>query len=88
MFIVYAEYHSMSPHVVPTAATSERSMNLHDPSAPALDDLIERLQLRLNACATAATSEWWTKYLRGAAFFRGVKMGDVRKAVHAWFEEE
>ena len=63
-------------------------MNLRDPSAPALDGLIERLLLRLNACATAATREWWAKYLRGAASFRGVKMGDVRTAVHAWFEEE
>jgi 3-methyladenine DNA glycosylase AlkD len=42
----------------------------------------------LNARATAATREWWTKYLRGAASFRGVKMGDVRKAVHAWLKEE
>jgi hypothetical protein len=42
----------------------------------------------LNARATAATREWWTKYLRGAASFRGVKMGDVRAAVQAWFEEE
>src|SRR3712207_3917920 len=67
---------------------SERSMNLPNPSTPALDDLIGRLQLRLNALATAATREWWTKYLRGAASFRGVKMGDARKAVHAWFEEE
>ena len=63
-------------------------MNLPDPSAPALDGLIDRLQSRLNAHATAATREWWTKYLRGTASFRGVKMGDVRKAVHAWFEEE
>ena len=63
-------------------------MNSADPSAPALDGLIERLQSRLDARATAATREWWTKYLRGAASFRGVKMGDVRKAVHAWFEEE
>ncbi len=67
---------------------SDRSMNLRKPSAPALDALIARLQLRLNARATAATREWWTKYLRGAAFFRGVKMGDVRAAVHSWFEEE
>jgi 3-methyladenine DNA glycosylase AlkD len=57
-------------------------------SAPALDGLIERLQLRLNAHATAATREWWTKYLKGAASFRGVKMVDIRKAVHAWFKEE
>src|SRR5215204_7343410 len=63
-------------------------MNLPDPPAPALDSLIDRLQSRLNASATAATREWWTKYLRGAASFRGVKMGDVRTAVHAWFEEE
>jgi hypothetical protein len=42
----------------------------------------------LNARPTAATREWWTKYLRGAASFRGVKMRDVRAAVHAWFEEE
>ena len=63
-------------------------MNLPNPSTPALDDLIGRLQVRLNALATAATREWWTKYLRDAASFRGVKMGDVRKAVHAWFEEE
>ncbi len=63
-------------------------MNLPDPSAPELDGLIERLQLRLNARATAATREWWTKYLRGAASFRGVKMKDVRAAMHAWFEEE
>jgi 3-methyladenine DNA glycosylase AlkD len=63
-------------------------MNLPDPSAPTLEDLIERLHLRLNVQATEKTREWWTKYLRGAASFRGVKMGDVRKAVHAWFKEE
>src|SRR5919112_3140738 len=63
-------------------------MNLRNPSAPALDDLIDKLQSRLNASATAATREWCTKYLRGAASFRGVKMGDVRAAVHGWFEEE
>ena len=63
-------------------------MNLRNPSAPALDDLIGRLQLRLDARATAATREWWTNYLRGAASFRGVKMRDVRKTVHAWFKEE
>ncbi len=63
-------------------------MNLPNPSAVALDDLVHRLQKRLNARATAATREWWTKYLRGDASFRGAKMGDVRKSVHAWFKEE
>ena len=63
-------------------------MNHRDLSSSTLDGLIERLQSRLDARATAATREWWTKYLRGAASFRGVKMADVRKAVHAWFREE
>jgi 3-methyladenine DNA glycosylase AlkD len=63
-------------------------MNHRDLSSPTLDGLIESLRLLLNAHATAATREWWTKYLKGAASFRGVKMADVRKAVHAWFREE
>ena len=63
-------------------------MNHRDLSSSTLDGLIEGLQLRLNAHAKTATREWWTKYLRGAASFRGVKMADVRKAVHAWFKEE
>src|SRR5215204_6848350 len=63
-------------------------MNLRDPSAPALDRLIDKVQSRLNARATAATREWWTKYLRGATSFGGAKTRDVRTAVHASFEEE
>jgi 3-methyladenine DNA glycosylase AlkD len=63
-------------------------MNHRDRPAPTLGGFTERLQLRLNEYATAATREWWTKYLKGAASFRGVKMADVREAVHAWFEEE
>jgi hypothetical protein len=63
-------------------------MNLRYPYVPELDDLLERLQLRLSARATAARREWWTRYLKGSSSFRGVKMGDVRKALHAWFEEE
>ena len=60
-------------------------MNSANPSAPALDGLIDRLQSRLDARATAATREWWTKYLKGAASFRGVKMGDVLLSVAATF---
>jgi 3-methyladenine DNA glycosylase AlkD len=63
-------------------------VSFHNPSTPRLDSIIGRLQLRLNAHTTAATREWWTRYLRGAASFRGVKMGDVRTAVHAWYKEE
>ena len=62
-------------------------MNHRDLSSPTLDGLIEKLQLRLNAHATAATRQWWNRYLKGAASFRGVKMADVRKAMHAWFRE-
>ncbi len=63
-------------------------MNLRDLSPSTLDGLIEGLQLRLNAHATTATRGWWSRYLRGAASFRGVKMADIRKAVHAWYREE
>jgi len=63
-------------------------MNHRHLSASTLEGFVKRLQLRLNQAAMAATREWWTKYLKGAASFRGVKMGDVREAVHAWFEEE
>jgi hypothetical protein len=67
---------------------SERPVSFRNPSIPTLDRVIDRFQLRLNAYATATTREWWTRYLRGAASFRGVKMGDVRTAVHAWYKEE
>ncbi|HLL38585.1 MAG TPA: DNA alkylation repair protein, partial [Rubrobacteraceae bacterium] len=63
-------------------------MNHRDLSSSTLDGLIEGLQLRLNAHAMTATREWWTRYLKGAASFRGVKMADVRKDVHDWFREE
>ena len=49
-------------------------MDPRNPSAPAVDGAVERLQARLDACASAATGEWWAKYLRGAASFRGVKV--------------
>ena len=57
-------------------------------AAPVLAGAIDRLRSRLETYATAATRDWWAKYLKGAASFRGVKMGDLRVAVHAWFEEE
>ena len=57
-------------------------------AAPALAAAIDRLRSRLDTYATAASREWWAKYVKGAASFRGVKMGDLRIAVHAWFEEE
>jgi 3-methyladenine DNA glycosylase AlkD len=49
---------------------------------------IARLQSRLDEAASPKTKDWWERYLKGAIAFRGVKMGDVRAAVHAWFETE
>jgi 3-methyladenine DNA glycosylase AlkD len=63
-------------------------MDLRNSSEPPLDALIDGLKSRLDARAMAATREWWAKYLKGDASFRGVRMGDVRIAMHAWCEEE
>jgi hypothetical protein len=38
-------------------------MSFRNPFTPTLDGVIDRLQMRLNARATAATREWWTRYL-------------------------
>jgi 3-methyladenine DNA glycosylase AlkD len=49
---------------------------------------IARLQARLAEAATVKIKNWWERYLKGAIAFRGVKMADVRAAVHAWAEAE
>jgi 3-methyladenine DNA glycosylase AlkD len=49
---------------------------------------IARLQARLDQAADPKTKKWWERYLKGAIPFRGVKMGDVRTAVHAWATAE
>jgi 3-methyladenine DNA glycosylase AlkD len=49
---------------------------------------IARLRARLDGAANSKTRDWWERYLKGAIAFRGVKMGDVRAAVHAWVGEE
>jgi 3-methyladenine DNA glycosylase AlkD len=46
------------------------------------------LLARLDQAANPKTKDWWDRYLRGAIKFRGVKMGDVRTAVHAWVKTE
>ena len=49
---------------------------------------IERLQERLERYAVSRTREWWERYLKHVIPFRGVKMADIRKALHEWLAEE
>jgi 3-methyladenine DNA glycosylase AlkD len=51
-------------------------------------DKISGLQARLESKANPKTKAWWEGYLKGAIPFRGVKMGDIRSALHTWLREE
>lgn len=48
---------------------------------------IDELQRRLEADAIESKREWWTRYLKGTARFRGTPMADVRRHAHAWWDE-
>ena len=50
--------------------------------------LISTLQQRLETRTNAKTKTWWERYLKHALPFRGVKMADIRAAVHAWYQED
>ena len=49
---------------------------------------IARLQSRLDKAASPKTKAWWESYLKHTILFRGVKMADIRAALHAWIETE
>lgn len=55
-----------------------------------MDELafIHRLQRRLEDRSRPATRDWWERYLKGVIGFRGVRMADIRTAVHAWRRED
>lgn len=56
---------------------------------PALiERLIHRLDSALSAHADPATKEWWGRYLKREATFRGVKMADTRRTVRRLVDEE
>ena len=59
--------------------------------SPVAENLVRtfstRLASTLEGLAAPKTKEWWTKYLKGEAEFRGVRMGDVRNSVNALVEE-
>jgi 3-methyladenine DNA glycosylase AlkD len=46
------------------------------------------LQERLESKANPKAKAWRERYLKGVIPFRGVKMGDIRTALHAWLREE
>ena len=49
---------------------------------------IERLQARLREAADEKTKDWWERYLKGAASFRGVSMPVIRSTLRRWYSEE
>ncbi|MDX1674323.1 MAG: DNA alkylation repair protein [Longimicrobiales bacterium] len=57
-----------------------RTVHTVGPDAPPIPDL----QARLQAVAEPETREWWTRYLKGAASFRGVPMPEIRRVVAGW----
>lgn len=48
----------------------------------------EALQYQLALRAEPKTKAWWENYLKHAIAFRGVKMADIRAALHQWVKEE
>jgi hypothetical protein len=50
------------------------------------DAELRDLQKRLASDADRRKRDWWTRYLKGEAAFRGTPMSDVRRHVHAWWE--
>ena len=57
-------------------------------AAPERQSLVDSLALRLAPLARESTRDWWNRYLKGTIPFRGVPMAEVRRAVHALWDEE
>jgi hypothetical protein len=53
-----------------------------------MTEAIERLQARLDEAASAESRDWWERYLKGTAAFRGVPMSVIRRAVRDWSRDE
>jgi 3-methyladenine DNA glycosylase AlkD len=49
---------------------------------------IAKLQQRLDEKATPKTKTWWESYLKNVIPYRGVKMADIRAALHGWLSDE
>jgi 3-methyladenine DNA glycosylase AlkD len=48
---------------------------------------IEEFQQRLQSRASESTKDWWERYLRGTASFRGVRMADIRSELRGWYSD-
>jgi 3-methyladenine DNA glycosylase AlkD len=46
------------------------------------------LQHQLDLRADPKTKAWWESYMKHAIAFRGVKMADIRAALHQWVQDE
>ena len=51
-------------------------------------EAIERLQARLEQAANVKSRDWWERYLKGVAAFRGVPMAVIRRALRDWASDE
>ena len=57
-------------------------------STPVSVYLVDKLAARLEGRANPKTKAWWENYLRQVIPFRGVKMADIRAALHACIADE
>jgi 3-methyladenine DNA glycosylase AlkD len=57
------------------------------PRTTAADRFVDDLAVRLAAAADPGTRDWWERYLKGAASFRGVKMASTRRIVTALVDD-
>ncbi|MCG8467887.1 MAG: hypothetical protein MJB57_06690 [Gemmatimonadetes bacterium] len=49
---------------------------------------VAALQRRLAAAADPSTRAWWERYMKDVLPFRGARMADPRRAVHAWHAKD
>jgi len=67
---------------------SGMALSLNAENNKAACERLGRLQKNLDARATAKSRNFWQKYLKGRATFRGVPMNGIRETVHAWWRDE
>ncbi len=63
-------------------------MSVSQEQAERMRGLIAQVQTRLNEQVDEKRREWWTRYLKGQASFRGVTMDQVRDQVNEIWEKD